>query len=103
MYKKIGTAELIAIIASAGLATAALAKSEDAGTHAGSRTKTMKVSEQKQKAPAAKEKEMACGKGSCGTDEKGAKAAQDKHGAEKKSEKAAPAKSKSADHKSEKK
>lgn len=80
MRRKLGKSELLAVIAMAGVSTCAAqaAKPVDAGAAKAS----LKVQQPAtQLADKQNNKESACGKGSCGVDESGAKAAQEKHAA----------------------
>lgn len=98
MRNRLGTANVIALLAAAGIATTCTANAANNESN-NPRTGALKVTEHTakvhladKKADSSKDsksagKDSACGKGSCGTDESGAKAATDKHA--KKSTKAA--------------
>lgn len=86
MRRKLGKTELLALLAAAGVTTcAAQAAKIDSNT----RSTALQVVDQPANTQLGSGKDSACGKGACGTDESGAKAAQAKRAAEAK--KAPPA------------
>jgi hypothetical protein len=78
MRRKLGTHEVLALLAAAGVSTCAAAQAAKVEDNTKSNAQSLQVTGQPARANLGS-KEMACGKGSCGTDEKGAKAAAEKH------------------------
>jgi hypothetical protein len=77
MRRKLGKSEVIALLAAAGVTTCAAAQAAKVDNTTKSGAQSLQVSEKQSRTELGKD--MACGKGSCGTDESGAKAAADKH------------------------
>jgi hypothetical protein len=93
MRRKLGKTEVLALLAAAGVSTCAAAQAAKVENSAKTGVQSLQAIEQPSRTQlGGKEKEMACGKGACGTDESGAKAAADKHTKAVKSDKKAAAK-----------
>jgi hypothetical protein len=72
MPKKLAKSDLVAVLTIFGLSMNAVAQAADSD-----RSQSLSVKDRSQSTKLGSD--SACGKGSCGTDEKGAKAAQEKH------------------------
>jgi hypothetical protein len=100
MRRKLGKTEVLALLAAAGVSTCAAAQAAKIENGAKTGAQSLQAIEQPSHTQlGSKDKEMACGKGSCGTDESGAKAAADKHAKAAKSVKKAVVAKKAAEHK----
>lgn len=82
MRRKLGTNELLALLAAAGVSASAAAQAAKVQDTANSGAQSLQVTGQPSRTNLGS-KESACGKGACGTDESGAKAAAQKHAAKK--------------------
>ncbi len=78
MRRKLSRGEVFALLAVAGMSTS-VAQAANVDSNEQRPFNSLQVIEQPASTQLGSGKESACGKGSCGTDESGAKAAQEKH------------------------
>ncbi len=80
MRRKLGRSEVLALLAMAGI-SAGVAEAANIDASKQNQSNSLQVIEQPAATQLGSGKDSACGKGACGTDESGAKAAQQKHSA----------------------